>query len=68
MCAMIAWASFGFVTRAWGIFEGSPEGDNGIPGVFHAQDRLILVLLRACVALQGAGENGPFPLLTARRG
>lgn len=51
MCAMIAWASFGFVSRAWGIFEGSPEGDNGIPGVFILKS-MILVFC-GVVALQG---------------
>lgn len=51
MCAMIAWASFGFVTRAWGIMEGSPEGDNGIPGVYILKS-MILVFC-ALVALQG---------------
>lgn len=51
MCAMIAWASFGFVSRAWGIMEGSPEGDNGIHGVFILKS-MILVFC-ALVALQG---------------
>jgi len=51
MCAMIAWASFGFVTRAWGIFEGSPEGDNGIPGVFLLKTAILVFC--AVVALQG---------------
>ena len=51
MCAMIAWSSFGFVARAWSIFEGSPEGDNGIPGVFLLKSAILLFC--AVVALQG---------------
>ena len=51
MCGMIAWASIGFVTSAWDIMEGSPEGDNGIPGVYLLKS-MILVFC-ALVALQG---------------
>jgi TRAP-type mannitol/chloroaromatic compound transport system permease small subunit len=50
-CAMIAWTSFGFVTRAWGIREGSPEGDNGIPGVFLLKS--VILVFCFLVALQG---------------
>ena len=51
MCGMIAWSSFSFVTRSWGIFEGSPEGDNGIPGVFLLKTTILVFC--ALVALQG---------------
>jgi TRAP-type mannitol/chloroaromatic compound transport system permease small subunit len=51
MCAMIAWSSWGFVSRAWQIFEGSPEGDNGIPGVFILKS--FVLVFCALVALQG---------------
>ncbi len=51
VCAVIAWSSSGFVTSAWSIFEGSPEGNQGIPGVYLLKT-LILVFC-ALVALQG---------------
>ena len=51
MCAMIGWASFGFVSRAWGILEGSPEGDNGIPGVYILKSMIMVFCV--LVALQG---------------
>jgi len=51
MCAMITWASWGFVSRAWGILEGSPEGDNGIPGVFILKSMILIYCM--FVALQG---------------
>lgn len=51
MCAMISWASFGFVSRAWDIMEGSPEGDNGIPGIYILKSMIIVFC--ALVALQG---------------
>ena len=51
MCAMIAWSSWGFVARAWGIFEGSPEGDNGIKGVWALKS--VILVFCAVVALQG---------------
>ncbi|MCB9928826.1 MAG: TRAP transporter small permease subunit [Alphaproteobacteria bacterium] len=51
MCGVIAWASFGFVTRAWGILEGSPEGDNGIHGVYLLKSVILVFCL--LVALQG---------------
>lgn len=51
MCAVITWSSFGFVTRSWGIFEGSPEGDNGIPAVFLL--KTMILVFCAAVALQG---------------
>lgn len=51
MCAMITWASWGFVSRAWGIMEGSPEGDNGIPCVFILKSMILVYCI--FVALQG---------------
>ncbi len=51
MCAMITWASFSFVTRAWDVLEGSPEGDSGIPGVFVLKS--IILVYCGVVALQG---------------
>jgi len=51
MCAAIVWASTSFVTRSWSILEGSPEGDNGIPGVFLLKTMILVFCL--LVALQG---------------
>jgi TRAP-type mannitol/chloroaromatic compound transport system permease small subunit len=51
MCTVIAWASFGFVLRAWGILEGSPEGDNGIPAVYILKS--VILLYCVLVGLQG---------------
>lgn len=51
VCAMIAWSSWGFVTSAWSIFEGSPEGNSGIPGVYLLKSTILVFC--ALVALQG---------------
>lgn len=51
MCAMIVWASLGFVISSWAIFEGSPEGENGIPGVFALKTMILMFCL--LVGLQG---------------
>lgn len=51
MCVMIAWSSWGFVASGWAIMEGSPEGDNGIPGVFILKS--FIIVFCALVALQG---------------
>lgn len=51
VCAIIAWSSWGFVTSAWSIFEGSPEGNSGIPGVYLLKTTILIFC--ALVALQG---------------
>ncbi len=48
---MIVWASLGFVINSWAIFEGSPEGENGIPGVFALKTMILVFCL--LVGLQG---------------
>lgn len=73
MCILIAWASLSFVTRAWGIMEGSPEGDNGIPAVFLLKTVILVfcflvglqglaMMARSTIALSGAAPpRGPKP-------
>tara|TARA_R110002096_G_scaffold206032_3_gene392137 strand:- start:60 stop:608 length:549 start_codon:yes stop_codon:yes gene_type:complete len=51
MCGIIVWSSLGFVTRAWDVLEGSPEGDSGIPGVYLLKS--VILAFSALVALQG---------------
>ena len=76
MCAMIAWASVGFVTRAWGVMEGSPEGDSGIPAVFLLKTAILVfcalvslqglaMIARAIITLSGAEPPAP-PLSDAQ--
>jgi TRAP-type mannitol/chloroaromatic compound transport system permease small subunit len=34
MCILIFWVSWPYAVASWAVFEGSPEGRMGIPGVF----------------------------------
>jgi TRAP-type mannitol/chloroaromatic compound transport system permease small subunit len=34
MCIVIFWVSWPYVTNAWAVLEGSPEGGLGIPAIF----------------------------------
>lgn len=43
--------SFPYVMRAWAVLEGSPEGQNGIPGVFILKS--FILVFAALVGLQG---------------
>jgi TRAP-type mannitol/chloroaromatic compound transport system permease small subunit len=50
-CGLIAWAGWPYVTQAWSVLEGSPEGSLGIPGVFLLKS--VILVFAALVALQG---------------
>ena len=51
MAAAIFLLAFPYVTRSWAVFEGSQEGQNGIPGVFIL--KTFILVFAALVALQG---------------
>ena len=50
-CALIAWAAWPYVTQAWAVQEGSPEGSLGIPGVYLLKS--VILVFAGLVALQG---------------
>jgi TRAP-type mannitol/chloroaromatic compound transport system permease small subunit len=50
-CVLIAWAAWPYVTQAWAVREGSPEGSLGIPAVFLLKS--IILIFAVLVALQG---------------
>ena len=51
MCTLIAWVAWPYVTAAWAVREGSPEGSLGIPGVFLL--KTVILAFAGLVALQG---------------
>jgi TRAP-type mannitol/chloroaromatic compound transport system permease small subunit len=51
MCALIAWVAWPYVTAAWAVREGSPEGSLGIPGVYLLKS--VIPVFAALVTLQG---------------
>jgi TRAP-type mannitol/chloroaromatic compound transport system permease small subunit len=71
MCALIAWEAWPYVTAAWAVREGSPEGRLGIPGVFLLKSMILVfagllgvqgIALAAHSALRLAGvEACPAP-------
>jgi TRAP-type mannitol/chloroaromatic compound transport system permease small subunit len=50
-CALIAGVAWPYITQAWAVREGSPEGSLGIPGVFVLKS--IILVFAGLVALQG---------------
>lgn len=51
MCVAIFLLAWPFVSSAWLVLEGSPEGQNGIPAVFVLKS--FILVFAALVALQG---------------
>ncbi len=51
MCVMIGWVSWPYVAKSWAVFEGSPEGSLGIPGVYLLKTTILM--FAALVSLQG---------------
>ena len=51
MCVLIGWVSWPYVTAAWAVREGSPEGSLGIPGVYLLKS--VILLFALLVGLQG---------------
>ena len=51
MCALIAWTAWPYVASAWSVYEGSPEGGLGIPGVYLLKSTMLVFVV--LVALQG---------------
>ena len=43
--ALIFWLSLPYVANAWTVFEGSPKGDLGIPGIFLLKTLIPLTAL-----------------------
>lgn len=50
-CGVILWFSTPYVINAWAIFEGSPEGSLGLPGVFLL--KTLIPILAVLLGLQG---------------
>jgi TRAP-type mannitol/chloroaromatic compound transport system permease small subunit len=50
-CVLTAWVAWPYVTAAWAVREGSPEGRLGIPGVYLLKS--IILVFAGLVALQG---------------
>lgn len=50
-CILIWWFAWPYVTAAWRVLEGSPEGRSGIPAVFLL--KTVILAFAALVALQG---------------
>jgi TRAP-type mannitol/chloroaromatic compound transport system permease small subunit len=51
MCALIAWTAWPYVVSAWAVYEGSPEGGLGIPGVYLLKSTILVFVV--LVSLQG---------------
>jgi TRAP-type mannitol/chloroaromatic compound transport system permease small subunit len=50
-CGLIAWVAWPYVTQAWSVYEGSPEGSLGIPAVFLL--KTVIPVFAGLLALQG---------------
>jgi TRAP-type mannitol/chloroaromatic compound transport system permease small subunit len=78
-CALIAWAAWPYVSQAWAVREGSPEGSLGIPAVFLLKSVILVfaglvalqgiaVALRSVLRLVGAEPAKPAPTATGEHG
>jgi len=50
-CAVTLWFSMPYVINAWAIFEGSPEGSLGLPGIFLL--KTLIPVMAVLLGVQG---------------
>ena len=50
MCILIFWVTWPYAVASWAVFEGSPEGRMGIPGVFLL--KTLILVFAGLLALQ----------------
>lgn len=56
MCLVILWVSMPYVANAWAVLEGSPEGSQGLPGVFLL--KTLIPVMAILLGLQGLSMAG----------
>lgn len=56
MCILIFWVSLPYVSNAWAVLEGSPEGALGLPAVFLLKS--LIPIMAVLLGLQGLAMAG----------